>query len=196
MIVRTILKNAMAIYCHLVYKLDIKGLENIPKEQPAIICPNHVHMLDSISVVIFIKRMIRPMAKEELFNTKFKNWVMREVGCYPVSRGKSDMKAIEDSKKYLEQGDLLMIFPEGKRNGMEKGIKLKKGAALIALTENVPIIPVGIEGNYKPFTKVKIRIGKPITMDEYSTGKEINPREVVMLTDRLKDEIMALKNEE
>lgn len=196
MIVRTILKNSLAVYCHLVYKLDVKGLENIPKEGPAILCPNHIHVLDSISIVIFIKRMIWPMAKEELFNTKFKNWLMRQVGCYPVSRGKGDMKAIEDSKKYLADGDMLMIFPEGTRHGMEKGIKLKKGAALIALSENVPIIPIGIDGTYKPFTKVKIRIGKPISMDGYTTGKDMNPRDIVKLTDRLKEEIIALRDGE
>ena len=106
------------------------------------------------------------------------------------------MRAIEDSKKYLEQGDMLMIFPEGTRHGMEKGIKLKKGAALIALSENVPIIPIGIEGTYKPFTKVKIRIGKPIPMDSYTTGKELNPRDIITLTDKLKEEILALKASE
>ena len=196
MIVRTILKNLLAVYCHLVYKLDVKGLENIPESGPAILCPNHVHVLDSISIVIYIKRMIWPMAKEDLFNTKFKNWLMRSVGCYPVSRGKGDMRAIDDSKKYLEQGDMLMIFPEGTRHGMEKGIKLKKGAALIALSENVPIIPIGIDGSYKPFTKVKIRIGKPIPMDGYSTGKDLNPRDIVTLTDKLNEEILRLKAEE
>ena len=62
MIVRTILKNLLAVYCHLVYRIDIKGLENIPDKGPAILCPNHVHVLDSISIVIYIKRMIWPMA--------------------------------------------------------------------------------------------------------------------------------------
>lgn len=193
--VRAFCKGAMNIYCHLVYKIDIKGLENIPKEEPVILCSNHVHLLDSISIVIHLKRMIHPMAKEELFNTKFKNWIMREVGCYPVKRGKGDTTAIDDSIKYLnEDKHMLLIFPEGTRNGMEKGLKLKKGAALIALNANVPVIPIGIQGTYKPFSKVRIRIGKPITLEGYTTGAELNPRDIVTLTNVIGEKIVELRD--
>lgn len=194
MIVRAIVKGVANIYCHLVYKMEVKGLENIPKEGAAIICPNHIHFMDSISVVIYIKRMIYPMSKEELFRNKFMAWFMRQLGCYPIRRGKGDSEAIEFSKKLLREKKLLLLFPEGTRNGLEKGLRFKKGAALLALYENVPIIPVGIKGTFKPFSKVTLNFGKPITLEKYKTGEEADPREIITLTNEIKDEVVRLRD--
>lgn len=194
MIVRAIVKGVANIYCHLVYKMEVKGLENIPKEGAAIICPNHIHFMDSISVVIYIKRMIYPMSKEELFRNKFMAWFMRQLGCYPIRRGKGDSEAIEFSKKLLREKKLLLLFPEGTRNGLEKGLRFKKGAALLALYENVPIIPVAIKGTFKPFSKVTLNFGKPITLEKYKTGEEADPREIITLTNEIKDEVVRLRD--
>ena len=74
---------------------------------------------------------------------------------------------------------------------------MKKGAAILALSTNSVIVPIGIKGNYKPFTKVRIRIGKPITLEKYTTGTEqLNPRDIVDLTNRMKDEIIELRDGE
>ncbi len=195
MIVRAICKFCMNVYCHIVYRFEVNGLENIPKEGAAILCPNHVHLLDSISIVIFLKRMIYPMAKEELFNTKFKNWLMRSVGCFPVKRGTADTEAIDKAKNYLKNGELLLIFPEGTRNLLVNGGKIKKGAAMIALSENAPIIPIGVQGNFRPFTKVRINIGKPMELGDYKTGDKVEPREIITLTNKLQSEIIKLRDE-
>ena len=130
MIGRAIMKGAMAIYCAIVYRIKVEGLENLPKEGNTIICSNHVHLLDSVSLVIKFKtkRMIRIMAKEELFNTKLKAMLFYEAGAFPVKRGKGDTEAMELAKKYINEGEMLMIFPEGTRNGFDKGVKIKKGA--------------------------------------------------------------------
>lgn len=199
MITRTIMIWVMRIYCAIVYRIKIEGMENLPEEGNTIICSNHVHMLDSISLVIRFKtkRMIRVMAKEELFNTKIKAWAFRKAGAFPIKRGKGDTEALEVAKNYINNGDMLLMFPEGTRNGLDKGIKMKKGAAILALSTDSVIVPIGIKGNYKPFTKIRIRIGKPITLEKYVTGTEsINPRDIVDLTNKMKDEIIALRDGE
>ena len=198
MIGRAIMKGAMAIYCAIVYRIKVEGLENLPKEGNTIICSNHVHLLDSVSLVIKFKtkRMIRIMAKEELFNTKLKAMIFYEAGAFPVKRGKGDTEAMELAKKYINEGEMVMIFPEGTRNGFDKGVKIKKGAAVLALSTNSVIVPVGIKGNYKPFTKIRIRIGKPMTLENYTVGEELNPREIVDLTNKIKDEILNLRDGE
>ena len=193
MIVRGFLKGFMNLYCHIVYRMKVMGMENIPKEGAAIICPNHVHVLDSISFVPRIRRRVYIMAKEELFKGWFKNYIFREVDCFPVKRGKGDMEAIDTASEYLKEGKLLLMFPEGTRNLLARGGKIKKGASRLALTENVPIIPVGIQGNYKPFSKVKITIGKPISMEKYTTGTEVTHEEINDLTEKLQEEILSLK---
>ena len=151
----------------IVYRLKIEGLENIPKEGAAVLCANHVHAFDSVLCGANIKRMVYAMAKEELFKTKFKNKFMREMGCFPVKRGAAGEEAINRALEILDGGDLLLIFPEGTRNGLAKGVKPKKGAALIAVKAKVPIIPIGFNGTFKLFSKVTIRIGKPINLSKY-----------------------------
>lgn len=86
------------------------------------------------------------------------------------------------------------MFPEGTRNGMAKGINPKNGAVLIAATAKKPIIPIGIQGNFKPFTKVIINIGKPI---DYSNLKEEvkDKEEATKLTQQLMEEIVKLRDE-
>lgn len=193
---RTFIKGTANVLCHIIYRYDVEGYENLPKEGSAVLCANHIHMLDSVSIVIHIKRMIYIMVKKELMASKIGNWFFNKLGCFAVDRGKGDMKAIESAKNHLKNGDLLLIFPEGKRNGMAKGEKMKKGAVMIALEAKAPIIPIGIQGSFKPFTKVKIRVGKPMDMTEYFTKEEVNARDLITLTNKMKDEIIALRDGE
>lgn len=191
---RAFIKGTANVLCHLIYRYDVEGYENLPKEGSAVLCANHIHMLDSVSIVIHIKRMIYIMVKKELMSSKIGNWFFNKLGCFAVDRGKGDMKAIESAENHLKDGDLLLIFPEGKRNGMAKGEKMKKGAAMIAIQAKAPIIPIGIEGSFKPFTKVKIRVGKPMDMTEYFAKEEVNARDFITLTNKMKDEIIALRD--
>lgn len=194
--VRKIVKGFANIMCHIIYRFDVKGLENIPKEGAAVICANHIHLLDSVTIVIHIKRMIYIMVKKELMKSKIGYWFFDKLGCFAVDRGKGDVKAIEDAEGHVNDGDLLMIFPEGKRNGMAKGVKMKKGAAMVALQTKTPIIPVGISGSFKPFTKIKIRFGKPMDLKEYFEMEKTGPREWITVTKKMEEEIISLRDGE
>lgn len=194
--VRKIVKGFANIMCHIIYRFDVKGLENIPKEGAAIICANHIHLLDSVTIVIHIKRMIYIMVKKELMKSKIGYWFFDKLGCFAVDRGKGDVKAIEDAEGHVKDGDLLMIFPEGKRNGMAKGIKMKKGAAMVALQTKTPIIPVGITGSFKPFSKIKIRVGEPMDLTEYFEMEKTGPREWITVTNKMQEKIISLRDGE
>ena len=194
--VRKIVKGFANIMCHIIYRFDVKGLENIPKEGAAVICANHIHLLDSVTIVIHIKRMIYIMVKKELMKSKIGYWFFDKLGCFAVDRGKGDVKAIEDAEGHVKDGDLLMIFPEGKRNGMAKGIKMKKGAAMVALQTKTPIIPVGISGSFIPFTKIKIRFGKPMDLNGYFEMEKTGPREWITVTKKMEEEIISLRDGE
>lgn len=195
-IVRGFVKGSANILCHLFFRYDVRGMENLPKEGSAIICANHIHFLDSISLVIHIKRMIYVMVKAELMKSKFGHWFFDKLGGFPVERGKGDTGAIDTAVNYVNNGELLLIFPEGTRNGMAKGVKMKKGAALIALQTKTPIIPIGISGSFKPFTKVKINIGKPMDLTEYFNMEEVGAREWIKVTNKMQEEIVRLRDEE
>ncbi len=196
MIIRSIFKGTCNVLFHLMYRFDVKGIENIPKEGPAILCSNHIHLVDSIAEVLFIKRMYYIMVKAELMRSKIGNWFFRNLGCFAVERGKGDTKAISIAEEHLNNGDMLMIFPEGTRNGMEKGIKMKKGAAMIALQTKSPIVPIGISGTFKFMSKIKIRVGKPMDLSKYFAMEETGAREWIEVTNLMKDEIIKLRDGE
>ncbi len=194
-ILRKIIKFILKLLVLIVYRPKIVGLENIEEGKPALICPNHVHALDSAVIVLTNKRKINVLAKEELFKNSFVRWLANIFGIYPVKKQNRSMESIKVSLKLLKNNELLMIFPEGTRNGMAKGVKAKDGAVKLAIKADVPIIPVGIQGNFKFFKKIKVNIGKPIY---YKVSKEeTNDRETLdKLTEKLMKEIVKLRDEE
>lgn len=193
-ILRKIIKFILKLLVIIVYRPKIVGLENIEEGKGALICPNHVHALDSAVIVLTNKRKINILAKEELFKNGFVRWLADIFGVYPVSRQKKSMESIKISLKLLKNNELLLIFPEGTRNGMAKGVKPKDGAVKLAIKADVPIIPVGIQGRFKLFKKVKVNIGKPIYYSEYK--EEINNKELLdELTEDLMDNIVKLRDE-
>mgnify|MGYP000717162470 FL=1 len=191
---RVIIKFIFKIFAIIIYRPKILGKENIPEAGGAMLCPNHIHNLDAAVIVAMFKRKVNVLAKEELFKNRFLCWIADLFGIYPVKRGKADMQAIKTSLTLLKKDEILLMFPEGTRNGMAKGINPKNGAVLIAATAKKPIIPIGIQGNFKPFTKVIINIGKPI---DYSNLKEEvkDKEEATKLTQQLMEEIVKLRDE-
>lgn len=191
---RVIIKFIFKIFAIILYRPKIVGKENLPKDGGALLCPNHVSNLDAAVIVAMFKRKVNVLAKEELFKNGFLCWIADLFGIYPVKRGKADMQAIKISLTLLKRNELLLMFPEGTRNGMAKGIKPKNGAVLIAATAGKPIIPIGIQGSFKPFTKVIVNIGKPI---DYSKLKEeVKDKEQASeLTKDLMKEIVHLRDQ-
>lgn len=111
------------------------------------------------------------MAKEELFKNKFIYWFADKTNIFPVKRGKKDIESIKKSIRILKDNKILAIFPEGTRNGMAKNGKIQNGPAYLSARTGVEVIPVKIEGNFKPFTKVRIYYGKPIDFSKYQSKK-------------------------
>ena len=191
---REIFKLIFKIITIIIYRPKIIGAENVPKEGNAIICANHVHFWDSVVIIVMLKRKVNVLAKEELFKPKFNKWFAGVIGAYPVKRGTADLGAVKTSLKLMENKELLLVFPEGTRNGVAKGKKAKKGSVMIAATSESPIIPIGVQGTFKPFTKVTLNIGKPI---DYSAYKNETKDKAKMdeLAQELMTEIIKLRDE-
>lgn len=191
---RILMKHFFSFLETIVYRPKIVGKENIPKDTAALICPNHVHALDSAIIVAKFKRKVNVLAKEELYKNGFIRFIADLFGIYPVKPDSKSMESVKISLKILKNNGLLMLFPEGTRNGMAKGVKPKDGAIKLAIKANVPIIPVGFQGNFKPFKKIKVNIGEPIYYTEYKD--EINNKELIEeLTNELIKIIVKLRDE-
>ena len=164
---KCIISSVIYAYCKVVYKVQIIGKENVPQEGPLIFCGNHRTYLDPPLIVVTAGRDMRFFAKEELRKNPlfaFLGFVYR--GIY-VSR---DIGPLKDGLRELRDGGCVGLFPEGTRNGMEKneGGKLKNGAAYMAIKTGAKIVPIGIVGPAKPFTKNAIVYGKPIDLAEHN----------------------------
>lgn len=165
---RVIVEIVFRIYYTLVQFMKVEGAENIPKDGPLIICANHRSFLDPPLICITAKRKTYFLAKIELARNpfmKFLGWVFEVMY---VKNDEKDINAIKGSLKHLKNGDCVALFPEGTRKGLEKGQKVRDGAAFFALRSGAKVVPAGISGKMKPFTKLTIRYGKPLDFKDYN----------------------------
>lgn len=170
--IKWIVRGAIYIWCKIYYKAEIIGLENIPKNEPLIFCGNHRTYLDPPLMVCTAKREMRFLAKDELAKNPFLNFLGWVFEAIHVKRDEKDITAIKESLKALKDGQCIALFPEGTRNGIEKGEKLKDGVAFFAVRSGAKIVPCGIKGGTKKNRKVTIKYGKPLDYSKYKGSKD------------------------
>lgn len=169
--IRKILVFLIRTFSKIVFRVKKIGEENVPNEGAYIMCANHLSNWDAPILVSSTKRPMNVMAKEEIFKNKFIHWLGKQCMVFPVKRGKMDLDSMKHSLKVLKNGEILMLFPEGTRKGMAKNGRAQNGAAFMALRTGVPVIPVNISGDMKPFHKVTLTYGKPLDFSQYKTNK-------------------------
>lgn len=182
------------IFNLVVFRVEKNGEENIKEKGAYLICANHRSNWDAPILVSNLKRKVYVMAKAELFKNKFIKWFGRKCCVFPVKRGMRDIESIKYSLNLLKDGEILVIFPEGTRNGMEKNGKAQNGVAYMTIRTGVPVIPVGIQGEMKPLKKVKLNIGEPLDFSQYKTNK---PEKEILdkVSKEIMDNIIMLTNE-
>ena len=173
-VVKVVLKTAYRI----AYRVKITG--NVPDNGAYIICCNHINYLDAAAIVLFNKRKVNFVAKEDLFTHGILDWLGHLFDAIPIKRNMQDIEAMKRCLKVLKNGELLGIFPEGTRKGMEKNMKAKNGAAFMAIKGKVKIIPVGIHGTFKPFSKVYMNYGEPIDLSGYTKEDLDKATDIIM----------------
>lgn len=155
----------------ILYRIEVEGIDNIPKEGRAILCANHISNLDPIVLGIICPRPISFMAKKELFSNKLFSKLFYSLNAFPVDRQSSDISAIRKSLEVLKEERLLGIFPEGTRITNIDINSAKPGISMIGIKSKSPIIPIFIDSKYKLFSKIKVNVGKPIRLDSYYDKK-------------------------
>jgi len=180
------------IFFSVFFRVEYKGLENVPEEGPLIICCNHISLLDMFLFGHRIPRKVHFMAKKELFGIPLVNVAIKALGAYPVNRGHGDLNAAKTTLQLLNEGKAVGIFPEGTRSKKVKGrVRPKSGAVLFAIESGAPILPVGIFGDYRIFSKMKVVYGKPFKI-EWNNGEKAVKSDLQNLVDGLMDNIYSL----
>ncbi len=130
----------------IIVRLQVEGLENIPRDTAVILAPNHISSADIPLVAYPVPRVVHFMAKAELFQARFLGGFIRCLGAFPVRRGESDREALRVAERLLAEGEVVAIFPEGHRSEERALIEAHTGVALIAMRADAPVVPVAIWG--------------------------------------------------
>lgn len=154
-------------------RVSVSGLENIPRDKPAILVCNHQGAADIPILLACLPVNFRFAIKKELFGIPIFGWYLRRAGYFSVDREVilSAYKTVENIIEILKAGESVMIFPEGTRSRDGSLGKFKRGSLMAALKSGAPIIPLAISGSYnilpkgsKLFVPAKVTLsaGKPI----------------------------------
>ncbi len=183
--------------------LRFSGTEHLPAEGAALLIGNHRSWADPPAVLLSSARPPLFMANEFLFRIPLLGGIIRFYGSFPVHRGRLDREAIRMAEERLQRGHLLTIFPEGGTTITGVLYPFEGGAAMIAVRQNVPVIPFGITGSdrvlpmKRPFYPRYARGGVHVKF-----GPAIHPRDldgalphrerIRVLTERMEESVAAL----
>lgn len=166
----TLVRIIVTLPTLLIYRVRAIGRENVPKDGPLILAPNHFSQMDHFFIGLYLRRRIRFMAKSQMFGPPILTYIYKHGGVIPVRRGHHDEKAFETAFDVLGQGEMLLIYAEGGRSRSGELGEPKRGVGRLALESGAPVVPVAIHGSAKVrrwkrlrFPKVTIQYGEPLS---------------------------------
>lgn len=164
----------------LVTRTTVVGRHNIPKSGPFLLAPIHRSNIDTPLAAAVTRRRLRFMGKDSLWKVPAIGWIMTALGAFPVTRGAADREALRRCVAVLDDGEPLVMFPEGTRQSGPRVQPLFDGAAYVAVKARVPIVPVGIGGSEMVMPKGKkmirphkcvVVVGEPISVSLDAEGR-------------------------
>lgn len=153
-------------------RLERLGREHARVTGGLIVAANHRSFLDPfvIGATLPWRRPMHYVAKVELFEPRWQGWVLSRLGAYPVRRGEADAETLETSRRILERGGALCIFPEGTRIRHGSLAAPHRGVGRLALESGAAVLPVAVHGSERVRDgwrirprKVRLRAGKALT---------------------------------
>lgn len=171
MTLRKIIVAIVRVICCILFPYRGIGTENVPVEGGAVMCSNHLSMVDPIHLVLAQKkRYVCFMAKKELFPNAFAKWFFHDIlGAFAVDRQGNDKEAVAHAIDLVKNGEIMGIFPEGTRSKDGKLGRGKAGAVLIASRTNAPVIPCCIlrkDNKLRVFSRTTVVYGEPMSLEE------------------------------
>lgn len=162
---------------------------------PAIIVSNHTSIFDyAVFLFVFYGRTLRYQMAEVLFKKAVLGTYLKCMGGIYVDRDSNDYGFLDKSQEILERGGVVGIFPEGRiPEGFEsKPLEFKPGAVRLALSANVPIIPVYTNGSYFSKKRARVMIGTPVFASELYDEKEDYGTNLKRITGKIREKVVSL----
>jgi 1-acyl-sn-glycerol-3-phosphate acyltransferase len=149
--------------------LRVYGRERVPPVGGAVLAMNHFHWLDPAAFGAASPRTLYYMAKIEAHVVPGLGELIRAFGTFSVRRGESDREAVRMMRRVVREGKVLGIFVEGTRQRSGVPGPVQPGAAMAALQEGVPVVPVAVHGTQSwrigNFAPVSVAFGEPMRFD-------------------------------
>lgn len=163
---------------HIGFRVRTEGRDNLKKIRTRgyILAPNHISAIDPVFVIItrFWGRRMIVFAKKELFEINaFLSWFFRCAGAMCVRGTKEEAAVIDETVARCQNGESLLIFPEGTREKDGTFLQPKSGLFVIAAAAAVDVVPVRIhyetpDGKMKLFCKVRVVYGEPMPAAQFA----------------------------
>jgi 1-acyl-sn-glycerol-3-phosphate acyltransferase len=154
--------------------LRVYGTERIPRHGGVVLAVNHFSWIDPPAFGAACPRTIHYMAKVEAHSVPGLGQLIRTFGAFSVRRGESDREAVRYMRQVVRDGHALGLFAEGTRQRSGVPGEVQPGAAMVALQEDVPIVPAAIHGsqtwrvgNWAP---VSVAWGEPFRLEGLPRG--------------------------
>jgi 1-acyl-sn-glycerol-3-phosphate acyltransferase len=195
------IRGALVALSRLWFRLEIVGRDKIPANGPFILAPVHRSNIDFFLVAALTKTRMRYMGKDSLWKSALLGRFIDALGAFPVRRGSADREALRICMQVIENGEPLVMFPEGTRREGDLVDEVFDGPAYVAARSGVPLVPVGIGGSdhampkgakfIKP-RKIVLVVGDPIAPARSDGSGRVPRRAVRELTAQLKPALQSL----
>ena len=183
------------VLIHILWRIEVVGLDKVPRDRAVVLAPNHISDFDPVFVLGMILDFsrYRILAKKELFRNPFIGWFLGCLGAVPIDRGKGDTETIDRVIAECKQGTKVLVFPEGTRSKDGRLGKLKSGAFVIAAKAGADILPCRIiydtpDARMHLFCRIRICFGELIPAGE---AKPDDPRHEVRQLRALRTQVTA-----
>ncbi len=190
--------NLCWIYQKIFFRINVKGIENIPdRNNGYILTANHLSYFDPFVVAKYVPDLIHFIATEEFFRYPVISNLMKYWECIAIKRNTADRQALRDALIYLHHNKVIGVFPEGGINKSGNIDQYQAGVALLSINSGKPVLPVYIEGTrnlYRPslLKRKSIFIHYKPVLDfrkisfDISDNKEIRRKVLKLIEDQLK----------
>ncbi len=181
------------------FRLHVRGQNNIPRTGGVMLLSNHQSFLDPWLITVAPRRQLHYMARDTLFKGGFTQWIAEMYNTFPVRRGSADLAAVRIAVERLDKGQIVTIFPEGTRSEDGTIQPVIPGFSLILnrCKTDVSLQTVVLDGAFDAWPRhakfprphaIRIAYGKPIPP---SVWKELSPDQ---LASRIRQEFINLQD--
>jgi 1-acyl-sn-glycerol-3-phosphate acyltransferase len=155
-------------------RVQVYGAERVPLTGGLVVAANHFSWVDPPALGAASPRTLYFMSKVEVHRIPGLGQLMRTFGAFPVRRGQSDREAVRTMRGIVRDGGALGMFAEGTRQQSGVPGSVLPGAAMVAITEGVPVVPAAIHGSQVwrlgNFAPVSVAWGEPMTFSGLPRG--------------------------